>query len=419
MQAYRKPQAVVLTSEGVFYDNGRHHPLSDKVPLTSLPAVLGGAHRLYQGSEGVCMLDSSILAAGDSLTLLRDWKFSELRAWTTFVHRDGTVVHLGLLPELGERLGGVLQGVSDPMDIARRLGSYHQLTGVHWRATPGITGCAALRKAFPDPTPGAQPLWHHPLLKGVRLRGCGPLIWRNPQQPTPDDRNVVHVFDINAMYLAGLRNAQLAWSALQRSEIGRFDPSMPGYWEIDVTGLPADLYDGKTRPPVFPKMFSIRGSAWLSTPVVKYLVEVTGLHFDVMDAYVSDNPQGIGRGVAERLMAARRGDLGDPGPLLPAIKRTYAELVGMLARERGSIYRPDWAATIMDLARMNMLRRVRRLDDDVRILAVETDAVYLMTDAPNAALNLSARLGVGTEPGTFKYVESLTVGQYLKKMNRA
>lgn len=414
MTAYRRPQAVVLTSDGVYYDTGHNHPVSARLNLDSLTAVLEGAAQLFRGREGVCVLSNDKATVLDHLKLtpMPDyWTFTELRPWTTFQRTDGTVIHLGLLKELGERPGGLLQGAQSAAEIAERLGRYAVLTGSHWRATAGVSACAGLRARYAERRTSAQPLWHHQQIKG--MRATGPLVWRNPSQPDPTETGLVHVFDVNAMYLAALRNAQLAWGALELYRDG-FDPNMPGWWEVDTARIPPSVYDGRTQPPAFPERLIHRGSVWLTTPVVKFLTELTGDTPDVHAGWVSSNPHPIARPYAERLMMARRGEYGELGPgMLNAIKRTYTELVGMMARQGGSIERADWAATVADLARVNMLRRVVRVSDIVPILAVQTDAVYLLG---GSAAEHSAALGVGTAPGTFKYVESLTVPQYRAKL---
>jgi hypothetical protein len=198
MQSYPTPHAAVLTAEGVFYDNGRHVPRSRTLDLSNTAGVLGGAGQLFRGGEGVIIIDHPMpfpstpdrpeldTQRGDLLReQLAGWKFTELRAWTTFTHEDGTVVHAGWLPDLTEarQLGALLEGHEGPADLAFRLGRYAALVGVPWRYTAGVSGCAALRARFTDPRPGSQPLWRHQLPTG--LRGAGPLIWRSQAQPEP------------------------------------------------------------------------------------------------------------------------------------------------------------------------------------------------------------------------------------------
>lgn len=422
MPAYPTPRAAVLTRGGVFYDNGqavkRTIQLGDRMDL---PALLDGAARAFRHDEGVLVISASLSEVSRAAVWrpVTDWKYSQLRAWTTFVRlADNTIVHVGLIGEMfgaeGKTAGPLLAGSAGPREVAARLGRYHQLTGIAWRATAGVTGCAGIRHCYTDPRPGRQPLWHSQGVKG--LRAAGPLIWRatdQPDVPLPISEPIadVHVYDINAMYLAALKNVRLGWSALTHTGAVGFDSMNAGYWELDATKIPTDLYDGKIRPPVFPSSHIHKNGVWVTTPVAKYIGDVTGETPTVLDSWTCENSATIGRLFAERLIAVRRGDYGPPLVADTAIKRTYTELVGMFGREGGSISRPDWHHNVMDLARINMLRRVEKVYQATGIwpIAVRTDAVYY--HGPTQS-NLAQALGIGVGAGMFKYQESLTVADY-------
>lgn len=426
MRSYPTPQAVVLANDGVFYDTGKHVPLSPRLKLSDTAAVLAGAAQIFRAGEGVIVIDAAmpdpttfgVLISGDRFH--DGWRFTELRPWTTF-SRDGVTVHVGWLPDLTAKrlLGALLDGHDGPADIANRLGRYAMLIGVPWRYTAGVSACAALRARFTDPRNGSQPLWRHKLPAGIR--GAGPLIWRAKEQPAPGTGAIVHSWDINAMYLAGIKNAQVAWGPLIHARNIGFDQRFPGFWELSTGSLPAELLDGITRPPAVNDRLR-KGSVWVSTDVAKYISGRAG-SLDVLDAYVSENPQAIGRSLAERWIAARNGDMGPAGPAEFALKRTYAEMVGMCARPGGSIDRADWAAAWMDLSRVNMLRRTDRVGDRFGIwpVAVQTDAVYYVqpADTDPGRVVLAAVLGEGSAPGLFKYQGAMTVDAYRAKFGLA
>jgi len=426
---YPTGNAAVLTDAGVFYGNtqqGQHHlTLGER---TNLFTILEGAARAFHNEEGVVLVQTSVaeLERGATTQPGRDlesldkvWKFTALRPWTTFVRRsDRTILHVGMLGDIKESPGPLLKGAQNEQDMAWRLARYHQLTGASWRATAGVSACAAIRDRYTDPRKGYQPLWHlnEPGIKG--LRAAGPLHWQAlVGQPEPGAPGAVHVWDVNAMYLAGLRNAEVAWGPLVRTGPTLFDPKWPGWWEIDVAHVPAELYDGKTRPPVFPTTSIHKRTAWLTTPVVKYLADLE-CQPDVLDSWTCDNPHPVFRAYAEKLMAARLGQLGPIGTCGPALKRTYAEAVGMMARDGGSIQRVDWAATGIDLSRVNFLRRLAKLNvTGARIVRISVDAVYVYCSGEVKDMVGSA-LGVGDGAGTFKYQEGYTVNAYLAKFGR-
>lgn len=429
MPAYRKPTAVVVSRDGVFYDHGGRGPLTIGLgPELRLTEVLRGAEQLFMGGEGVVMVDATLAEAEASLPELvgnSEWKFKSLRPWTTlargYANRTGTVIHLGLWGEVVKNPGPLFEQTQGPADVAHRLGRYHQVTGHHWRATAGVSGCYGLRSRHTRPGPGAQPLWKSPGPKGIL--GAGPLIWLAAEQPVTPPlfgwSDEVHPFDVNAMYLGGLKNASLAWGALQETGDIGFHDKKAGWWEIDVAGIPAELYDGKVMPPLFPAVRIHHGAVWLSTETVKLCADM-GSHIDVLNSWTSDNVETIGRSYAERLISARAGMLGPLGPGVDfALKRTYAELVGMMAREGGSIERSDWAATVMDLSRANMLRRVYRVGRQLGAwpVAIRTDAVYYARTDQMDPTVVATALGIGTGVGMFKKMPVLTVADYRAKFS--
>jgi hypothetical protein len=411
MSAYpTEARAVVLTADGIFYDNGHTQPLPYPELLSNLPAALSGASKAFWGGEGVLVIDGPPPTERPVL----DWRYSEIRPWTSFGRGPRSVVHVLWLERAEPApLGPLLDGHQGPADIAARLGIYHKLTGTPWHITSGVTGCSALRNLYNEPGPGRQPLWHSPGVKGIR--GAGPLIWRSPLVTLDsDDPRAVVMYDVNAAYLAALKNAPLAWGALEHTGSTGFDPDRPGYWEIAVTDAMTPLLQGRERPPVVSSGRVHKNALWVSTQTAKYLESLVG-SLDVLDSWTSGNGQTIARPYAERLARARLGLLGPTGPAELAIKRTYAELVGMMARPGGSIHRTDWASTVMDLARMNLLRR---LDKIHRVLGVwpfevRTDAAYYLCISREQMQVLNAVAMPGDGPGMFKKPRVFTVPEYL------
>ncbi len=424
MTAYPKVLAAVLTASGTHYSDGRHHPLAPHLNINDLPVVLAGGGRLFgAGNEGVIMLGTDVDSLQDTITRKHPvgWTFTELRPWTTFRHaKTGTTIHVGALGD--DRLKGapLFDRETAPLELAARLAEYHRVTGAPFHATPGVSGLGALRSRLADPGPGRQPYWRAGLPTGA-LRGAGPLVWH--RDPGADAAGHVHVFDINGMYLAAMKNAAVAWGQLQPTGPCAFDPEWAGYWQIAVQDLPAELYDGREQPPVFP---APRGTAlvagipggvrishvWVTTPVMVYLSEL-GVHPEVLDSWTCENAAPVFRPYAEQLIKARRGQLGELAPSVEAsIKATYTQMVGLLGREGGRVHRPDWQHTIMDLARVNLLRRLRRARSQVGLWphAVRTDAAYFVwpDQEPGA---LATALGVGDGIGMFKFADTLTVAE--------
>src|ERR1700754_2318242 len=416
MADYPTPKAIVLTPAGVFYDTGRTHPVSGALNLGNLRHVLAGAESAFRQTGGGVMIVDTPMPTPDNVPELDGWTFTTIKAWTTFVSADA-VIPLGFLPDVMKTPGPLLHGHQGPADIAYRLGRYQELVGVPWRYTAGVSASAYVRDRYTDPRPGAQPLWRHEGPKGIR--GAGPLIWRAAELPDRADPRPVAMFDINAMFLAALGNARLAWGALQHTGPCAFDPSWPGYWEIDAADIPAELIDGKTRPPIIRAQRVSRGAVWLTTPTAKYLADLVG-SITVVDSWTSANGQTVLRPFADRLKQVRAGQWGHVGKLDTAIKRSYSELVGLMARAGGSIYRPDWSNAVADLARANFMRRLDRAFDltGIRPFEVRTDAAYFLIkpdEIDGMPAWLGTALGVGTGPGTFKKPVLSTVAEHEAK----
>lgn len=413
MPEYPKPNAVVLTADGVFYSNGHRGPLT--VDPTDLGAVLQGASRVFRDGEGVIVIDAPMPTDAPALD---GWNYTAIRPWTTFTGH-GAIVHLGWLPEVQQAPGPLLGGFKTAEDIAWRLGRYHNLVGAPWRFTAGVSGCAALRSRYTDPRPGRQPLWQHQGPKGIR--GAGPLIWTG-QTPPEGAPGVVVMLDINGQYLAALKNARLAWGALENTGSCAFDPAWAGYWELSAEQIPHVLLDGKIRPPVIRQTRIHKGGLWVTTPVAKYLTDLLG-SIDVLDSWTCKNAASITRTFAERLATVRAGDLGPMGPTEPAIKRTYTDMVGMMARPGGSIYRADWHCSVVDLARVNFLRRLDKIDaaelPGMSLVEVRTDAAFYHLTDPKVGQLLVHAAVTGTGPGTFKNPRTFTVAEYRASMRNA
>lgn len=423
-RSYRNARVVVLDTAGAHYGSGDHQPLPNGFDLTDLPRVLAGARATIGiGGEGVVCIDGVTLdqLAGRAVP---GWSYTELRPWTTYIRtEDGgaeTIVHVGILPAARDhKPGPLVPAAHSSRDLAMLLDRYHHLTGSPWHTTSGVSGVGALRSRYTSPVRGAQPLWRFKLPAGYeRVRGLGNMYWNTHELPAGATGYLMYV-DVHAAYVGGMRNAAVAWGELRETGTIAFDWKKPGYWQINAHRIPDELLDDWHRPPVIPPRLIRNGAVWVTTPVARYLQREGGVDIEVLDSLTSDNGQAVARSYAERLNSVRMGMLGEvPEPVSVAVKQTYAQMVGMCAKQGGRIHRVDWVHHWQDQTRMNMLRRFDRAHELLGLwpVRVVSDAAYYLWPTRNVSELLSA-LGAGHGAGLFHWVpeKSLTVQEYREK----
>lgn len=348
-------------------------------------------------------------------------------AWSTYVHDvTGETLHVVDLDQLAAWNPSAWLLGHEPAALAVKLAAYNHATGTAYRATPGVTGCAlvrrlhaeaAERKAASRKGAAGQPFWRydrHP----IGLAPMGDLKWTADSTPTS---GYVAQFDTRAAYLAAASAAMLAWSPLRHTGSRMFDPAAAGYWQVYAADLP-DLHDG--RPFVVdPTRVGSDGTVWLTTPVMDYLCS-RGSNPDVLDSHTCDQAGRYLRPWAETirdgLAAATDPDVVD------ALKATYRETVGMFNRPGGSVHRPDWWATIIDMARVNLLRKVDKAYKAAGVYPVRVyvDAVYYHADHLDqlaAVAALPTGLGVdtaGRQIGKLRPVAQWTADEYAARTTR-
>lgn len=335
------------------------------------------------------------------------WKTSESgigTGWFFCEQQGRPIVMLGIGPwiEQGRTPLFDLEPDAPASVVASRLGAYHRLLGTCWRGTAGLTGNAMLRdmKAATRERTGGEPLW---MWKKAPPEVCGSSfeLYSGRHWLPAGDAPFVHRFDVRAMYLAAAGAAELAWSAPEWGGQREFTPDRPGYWRIDAR---------KINDPLHLLTRDCDGLAWVTTPIVAYLIE-RGERPEIHDTVTADRQSRIMRGWAERLRDARQVAETHVSafPIRPAIKDTYARSVGMMRRSTSRVYRPDWRDTIVDLAKVNLLRKVAAAG--VEPLRYQTDSVWISSDDPHGRRIFPDEGGIGA----LRWEETMLVDEYRKK----
>lgn len=385
--------ARIVTTYAAKWDGGRHDAVivvNPRVPLTPAERARATAGFL-----------EDLQAAG--------WRSNSIGAetgWFTCRHRTapGTIM-FGVLPWFDQSRTTLFR-LDDPADlIARRLAWYHTVLGVTWRGTGGLSGTTLLRSLHVR----RQPRWRWDRIPDdVHGRSFELLGAHHHRTPEDDDGGFVHVYDTRAMYLAAALVAELAWDAPQQRGAQEFDPKRPGYWRVRLD----DLHRAP-QSESWVRLFArdqgdAAGLVWLTTPVMRYLTEALG-PIEVHDSVTADQGSRIMRGWAERLRDARTAVEGDDALTAP-VKDTYARTIGMLRKTSGRVYRPDWRDTIVDLAKVNLLRKVSAAG--VKPLRYNVDAVWVPSRHETAD---PALFGDQGRIGGLRHVYTETIEAYRSK----
>jgi len=172
---------------------------------------------------------------------------------------------------------------------------------------------------------------------------------------------------------------------------GWFDPVLPGRHRVTGTTPAPDRSELLPDP-----MIGVaRDEQWRCTETLRYAAE-QGVRFTVAESYVwSDSAKPLAM-FADRVRTGRmnlgaRAE-GDQAAALALVvlKETYAALGGALAsrttgdRETpGALWRPDWTATVIAKARVNILRNLDK--SGARPFAANVDEVFFAVDSDDPA----------------------------------
>jgi hypothetical protein len=148
---------------------------------------------------------------------------------------------------------------------------------------------------------------------------------------------------------------------------------------------------------------------WITNPVMAYLLEL-GIMPMVYDSWTSATSSEILKPWAQRIRNAIYAQSDTLGVIEPALKLTYAATNGLFNAPGGSIYRPDWHWTDVDLATVNARRKLDRVKQSIGVWPCEIyhDAVWYPVEDAQAFADLNLALGVKLHPertniGKFKY----------------
>ena len=416
--------AVTIDPDGTALDGTRVTETPDGV-LSSLPALLARLAPVFEregagvvilsggAAEALCVpltaprtpaeaKDHPVLTAPRAV----GWRVSAVAPWMTFWGEQRPTLHIAVHPALDPQATGPLYDPV-PFEMSWHAHRFHTLTGGAYHATPGVTGVGLLRDGYrgrkaPYWTPGER-RWP----AGTRQAEYD-LLW---ERGGPAGGRYVHGYDARQMYLAAAGVAQLAIGELRHSG-PRCRPSdkTAGYWRIE-----RPTWNERRMPdPLGHRQRGVREgreALWVTTPTLLLLDELAEQGATsapvVLDSWTAEAGR-VMRGWAEtltRALAVVR-ESSDPADArqLAALKATYAQSLGMMARETSRVHRPDWRHAVIGTARANFWRKVWRVAqvEDRWPVSVRVDCVRYAADTRDPVAAVPSGIALGEGAGAFK-----------------
>lgn len=445
-------QAVVMGHESVTADRDGSAALDGSRLLDDIGRLLESAAALLPGEGGTVIVSrppggwtSSPFAADaerDLRMMVADaqaagwqptagWERGIDTGWFTFERPQAPLIHLGIRGML-DQSRTPLWNVADatPEHIAYQLARAHAATGQPFRMSPGVVGCAIIRAWYDQRGTNGfkkqQPLWHLKSLPSGVSTAAGELRWHRPPTDTERGRPQVVSFDQRAARLNALGMVDcLPFGGLANTGPRQFEPSIGGFWQINVAelmtnGLPRPMMVSVDRP-LIPPVVNINaadadGLLWVTTPIMRWL-HARHMRPLVHDSYTADKSGRWLRQPCDTMRAALRSADGD-ATMVKVVKEIYRQTSGMLAAPGGTIHRIDWHNSTLDQERCSVLTAAERVQAATGFLPMRIDVdelVYAVDPTCGDIDRLAAAVGVGPELGRYKMKANMPMADYCAK----
>lgn len=374
-------------------------------------------------------MEAAAMQAGWSLT--GDAARTRETGWATFKNVDtGRKIYMGVLSMMDQDRTPLFDLGADAETITQRLVSYASVTGVLWRMTAGVSGCASLRadraeraarqltiaERLESPDDG-QPHWRWDAAPND-VHGAGHMIWSRPLTSAERGGHVV-TYDIRAQFLAAMVSGNYGWGEPSHKARPTFNPDRGGFWLISASGL-----QSLQGPPII-RHKDGRGLTWVTTPVMVYL-QGKGIEPMVYESWTSATSSQWLKPWATKVRDALYAESEYLRDIEPALKRTYAEMNGMFNVPGGSVFRRDIHWTTVDTGTMNLRRKLDQVHKTLGIwpCGIYHDAVSFPVADYSGWLELNTVLGITNPPptspriGKFKWVSRMDAGQWDAKQGK-
>jgi hypothetical protein len=331
----------------------------------------------------------------------------EAQGWQSYTLLDDTrvVAHVGTVSELDpHRHPYVYSGSSALLTWGRAF-------GVPYHGTPGVAGTDVLRAAIGVHRteviyrPDKRRDWVPDLERLARVgleRDYVPTDWC-ATGPLRDEPTIT--LDANMAYLAAAITADLPAGMLHHyqgappaGEVGYHLVELEPWWCNHLPD-PAGYRPSNARP-------SHRDAPrWITTPTLRLINELQqdGIHGGarVLESWTARSRRvtrpwgGLIRDVIYAEYANTDPALSAPAGLIATLKAAYRETIGLMGRQGGRVYRPDWQSIIIAQSRATLWRKIHKAwTAGANPLSVNVDAVtFAGTTPPDAFPVQPGKLG--------------------------
>lgn len=428
--------AGVLHTDGLWLPDGRCVEHSDPIVHVGQVAQLAWQHGIgYRLSakyaepgqvwltEDFCAtvgIDAAAISRRDPNTSLRQltagldfvtvaaaqgWGFgggqnekAELGTWTRVYRPDtdlkGPLVAVipGMTRKQGEDIA-ILED-ADPARIARRLQMFADSLGYPWKINAGVTAVDLMLQCRPKTRSPEE--WRSVVFAPSRTKepfGMSDIESDFEWSRTPTEAEAamtyVHAYDRGASYPAAISGLELPiGDPVHHPEGMDFDPSLPGYWQIEVPEAQEWLLPYLLNPRG--RRFS--GPKWVCTPRLERAIAL-GYAPTILEAYVWPQHGRVLRGWYERFhkVAAAMDIDGDPDAQAvrsqaKVVRTNGIGLMGSLQHLQGKTgYSPERRYHIVSKASASIIYKLHQIgvDSGRWPLALITDTVLYASDDPD------------------------------------
>lgn len=324
---------------------------------------------------------------------------------------------LVLLPYDAEEAAGPWGSAASCRALCEALSAFHGALGAPWADGVGRTVERLILSTHPRDRGGValgrEPFVPEPALDSSR--SLPEKLWRRRLTAAEARAGWVHCFDANAFYLSAWGSAELGFGAPVHVVSPAFDRRTPGLWRVEG-GLPAARRGDLLPAPWAP------ADEWYTTPTIVRAGELLAEAPAIAEAWIWPEHSRFLRAAGTRIRDARAALLGGgeaAGLAKLAVGALYQRGTGRLQMaerdERSGWRRPDWAMTVYALSRVNLDRRLRKLEGAAPF-AIATDGLAFAADEGDPrAFAEKIGLPVGTGLGEFSIEESVRLTPALRR----